>query len=226
MGIPDAGELERGDIVEKIDTAKKRNMIPLPVIVLSIVVLLLYSGLGEWLGIQLDGLQFFLDNERYSVEYIERDDIEDCIFRFDFNAPEAAIGQLIYEEDGARIVVTDAEIESEYQVKFWFAASGTYGFKKGEGRFISPYYTILDNNTWRQAMPSLMFQYSKTALHTEPDGKYGSGFASATPEYEKLTNEFSVSVWDNSWPDGTEKEGESPVELKFCKLYETAWNRK
>lgn len=210
--------------MEKIDTAKKRNMIPLPVIVLSIVVLLLYGTLGEWLGIQLDGLQFFLENDKYTVSYIERDDIEDCVLRFDFNDPEAAIGQAVYEEDGARIVVTDVEAKSGYQVEFWFAASGTYDFKKGEGRFISPYYTILDGNTWKQAMPSPMFLYSKTALHTEPAGQYRSGFTSATSAYEKLTNEFSISVSD--WADGTGNEGERPVEVRLCKLYETAWHRK
>jgi hypothetical protein len=220
--------LERGDIVEKPDMAKKRKLLPLFVIIIIFVIVLVFCTLGgifqEWLGIHSKGLRFFLDNERYSVEYIERDDIEDCVLRFDFNDPEAATGQVVYEENGAEIVVTDVEVKSEYQIEFWFAASGTYDFKKGEGHFISPFYTVLDGNTWRQAMPSLMFQYSKTALSTEPVEQYSSGFTSATPEYEKLTNEFSISVSD--WTDETENAEERPVEIRFCKLYETAWNRK
>lgn len=212
--------------MEKTELAKKRNILPFPVIALSIVVLLLYGGLGERLGIYSKGLRFFLENGRYSVEYIERDNIKDCVFRFDFNDPEAAVGQVVYEEDGAKIVLAEVKEEAEDQIRFRFAASGTYDFKKGEGHFLSPYYTILENNIWKQAMPSPLFLYSKTALHTEPDGAYGSGFTSATPEYEKLTNEFSVSVWDNGWPDKIENAGERPVEVRFCKLYETAWRRK
>ena len=220
--------MERGVILEKPDMAKKRKLLPLFVIIIIFVIVLVFYTLGgifhEWLGIHSKGLRFFLDNERYSVEYIERDDIKDCILRFDFDDPEAAVGQVIYEENGAEIVVTDVEVKSEYQIEFWFAASGTYDFKKGEGHFISPFYTVLDGNTWRQAMPSLMFQYSKTALSTEPVEQYSSGFTSATPEYEKLTNEFSISVSD--WTDETENAEERPVEIRFCKLYETAWNRK
>lgn len=198
----------------------------MPVIVLSIVVLLLYSGLGEWLGIQLDGLRFFLNSDKYTVSYIERDDIKDCILRFDFDDPEAAVGQVIYEEDGAKIVVTEVEVQSEFQIKFWFEATGTYDFKKGEGRFVSLFYTVLENDTWKPYMPSMMFQYSKTALNTGPNEEYGSGFTSATPEYEKLTNEFSIGVWDNGYEDASKIGKGRPAEVTFCKLYETAWHRK
>lgn len=220
--------MERGDIVEKTDMAKKRKLLPLFVVGIIFVIVLVFYTLGGmfhvWLGIHSSGLRFFLDNERYSVEYIERDDIMDCVLRFDFNDPEAATGQVVYEENGAKIVVTDVEMESEYQIKFWFAASGTYDFKKGEGHFLSPFYTVLDGGTWRQSIPSLMFLYSKTALSTEPIEKYRSGFTSATPEYEKLTNSFSISVSD--WTYETENAEERPVEVRFCKLYETAWHRK
>lgn len=221
--------MERGDIVEKPDMAKKRKLLPLFVIVIIFVIILVFYTLGgifhEWLGIHSKGLPFFLDNEKYSVAYMERGDIEDCVLRFDFNDPEAALGQVIYEEDGAKIVVTDVEEKSEYQIEFRFEASGRYDFKEGEGRFISPVYTYLnDNGTWRPSIPSPMFAYSKTALSTEPAEQYKSGFILATPEYEKLTNPFAVSVSD--WADEPENEGERPVEVRFCKIYETAWHRK
>lgn len=222
--------MERGDIVEKPDMAKKRKLLPLFVIIIIFVIVLVFYTLGgifhEWLGIHSKGLRFFLDNERYSVEYIERDDIEDCVLRFDFNDPEAATGQVVYEENGAEIVVTEVEVQSEFQIKFWFEATGTYDFKKGEGRFVSPFYTVLENDTWKPYMPSMMFQYSKTALNAGPNEEYGSGFTSATPEYEKLTNEFSIGVWDNGYEDASKIGKGRPAEVTFCKLYETAWHRK
>ena len=214
----------------EIHTKKKGNRLVLLAIVVIFVIMdafVLLNGIfWEWLGIHFEGLRFFLDNERYSVEYIERGDIEDCILRFDFDDPEKAVGQAIYEEDGVEIAVADVEIESEYQITFWLAATGTYDFIKGEGHFISPYYTILDKNTWKQAMPSPLFRYSKTVLRTAPGDGFGGGLTSATPEYEKLTNEFSVSVWDNGYEDKSKIGKGRPVEVTFCKLYETAWHRK
>ena len=66
--------MERGDIVEKPDMAKKRKLLPLFVIIIIFVIVLVFCTLGgifqEWLGIHSKGLRFFLYNERYSVEYI------------------------------------------------------------------------------------------------------------------------------------------------------------
>ncbi len=211
--------------MDKTNMGKKRNKklflgIGIIIILLFFAVVLSSGIFGEWLGIHSKGLKFFLYNEAYFVEYTERNDIEDCIFRFDFNEPEAAVGQVIYEENGTKIAVTDVEVKSENEIEFWFEASGKNDFEKGEGSFISAVRMVRDSNgEWSvSGIP-------QDALGIEHTEGYSDSNAAA---FEGLATPSAISVTVTELLDRKELEDENerPVTGKFCEFDGMAWYRK
>lgn len=188
------------------------------ILLLSICLLAAIYAISQKIESQYSEMDYFLQSDMYKLSYVKKENINDCSLTFDFNHPENAVGQMIYDKNGCKLVVTGMEEDEEvpqYKVKYYFTATGNYDRENHQGVFISPVLSVLDENNVRQL--------KGTDIEVQPSEKYRCMFTSKVGEYDEMSNQFSIEI--TYMEDDVNEEEAREVILQFNELWEVKWER-
>lgn len=173
---------------------------------------------GKKIQEQLGEMDFFMMNKEYHF-VIEKTPIEDCILQFDYDNPHEIVGQVLYDNEENKIIVSDILEESEEYIRLYFESTGNYDIFKDKGIFISPVIAYIDEkNIWR---------IEESLIEIDPESNYKCKFSSKTCKYEGFTNHFSVDIipQDHYAQKQFDDQDSRMVKLTFCELWKMEWKK-